>query len=180
MNKAGQNIVEAKPDPEAKASTATESEVNETLAKLLKGEEIFEVLDTRRGKFKIIFPRPRVLRQIQLLLAQRFNGQDLNKILEKTIRQAEIYASLDVVVVEGPKWWDKLETSEDCPDDDFILDLYRGYLQFYGTVQRKIRGSESRPGEIDSESSSESKKEAVGTGAFSDIAHGPEDEGANG
>jgi hypothetical protein len=182
MNKAGKNASETEAKVDAKASEDDENtpEVNETLEKLLRGEEIFEYIDTRRGKFKIIYPRPRVLRHIQVLLAERFNGQNLNNIKDSTIRNYEVYATLDVVVVEGPKWWDKLESSEDCPDDDLILALYRGYLRFCDAIRRKILGSDLQAGEKPDESTAGDEKAPVGTGAFSGLTNRPEGEGADG
>lgn len=180
MNEAGKRAKEQtdKPNaPKASKDEVNSPEVNETLDKLLRGEEIFDIIETRRGNFKIIFPRPRVLRYIQVLLAERFNGQNLNNIPEKALHNYEVYATLDVVVVEGPKWWDKLDSSEDCPDDDLIVDLYRGYLRFYGTIRRKIVGSDGKPGDNDNKAPSRDEKETVGTGAFQDLTHGPESEG---
>jgi hypothetical protein len=115
-----------------------------------------------------------------VLLAERFNGQNLNNIPEKTIRNYEVYATLDVVVVEGPKWWDKLDSSEDCPDDDLILALYRGYLRFYGAIRRKIVGSDGQPGGEPAKGAAPAEEEAVGPGAFQGLAHGDEGEGADG
>lgn len=182
MNEAGKKAKAqtAKAEETPSEDEMNTPEVNETLEKLLRGEEIFEYIDTRRGKFKIIYPRPRVLRHIQVLLAERFNGQNLNNIKDTTIRNYEVYATLDVVVVEGPKWWDKLDSSEDCPDDDLILSLYRGYLRFYGAIRRKILGSDIQAGNKPDEGDAGDEKAPVGPGAFQGLAHGPEGEGADG
>ena len=175
MNRSGKQAEEKK--EEVKVNT---KEMNETLKKLLSGEDIFETIDTERGQFTIKFPRPRVLRQIQVLLSQRFQGVDLGNMPEKTVRFYEIYATLDIVVVKAPQWWDDLDSSEDCPDDKLVSDLYRRYLRFYNRIQAEIDGAPAGSGEGANAGAAPGKEAPLGGGAFSDIAHGSEDGGAGG
>lgn len=178
MNKAGKEIKEELEESPVKKEENS-PEMNDLMEKLLKGEEIYEVIDTNRGKFKMIYPRPSVLRKIQVLLASRFHGQNLNLIQEKVVRNCEVYATLDIIITEAPAWWDKLDSSEDCPDDSLILQLYRGYLRFYGKIQQRIGSVESKPGKDTEKQPGKIKKEAVGTGAFSGITNRPEDAESN-
>lgn len=173
MNKAGEQATKATKErmTEPVKEYKNSPELNELMEKLLKGEEIFETVETDRGTFKIKYPRPRLLRTIQILLADRFMGQNLNNIPENTVRNHEVYATLDMVVVEAPEWWDKLETSEDCPDDALISELYRRYLRFYRKIQQKIGNSGTESGENNSGQPSGAKKEAVDNGAFQGLAN---------
>ena len=180
MNKSGSRAVEALQEKKKKSGSAkaeNSPEINETLEKLLKGEDIYDTLSTSRGNFKMIYPRPRVLRQIQVMLVERYHGQNLNNIPDKTLRNSEVYATLDAVITEAPDWWDSLDSSEDCPDDDLILQLYRGYLRFYGKVQQKIKRPERKPGVDSKKQPLRNEKEIVGNGSFSGITHGSEDIG---
>lgn len=170
MNRAGKQMEGQRVEAD-KAIAQNKPEMNETLKKLLSGEDIFETVNTERGQFVIKYPRPRVLRQIQVLLSQRFADVDLGKIAPSTLRFYEIYATLDIVVVKAPQWWDDLESSEDCPDDKLIGELYRRYLRFYNRVQSEIGGAGAGPGAESPASPGGNKKEVVADGAFSGIAH---------
>jgi hypothetical protein len=168
MNKAGKAIEENKKLEEG----ANSKEHNEILEKLLSGEDIFETIDTPRGQFVMKYPRPRTLRQIQVLLAQRFEGTDLSKLPERTVRFYELYATLDVVVVKAPKWWDDLDSAEDCPDDQLAGDLYRRYLRFYNRIQSEIAGTGTQSRDSPEGSVTDDKEASLGDGAFSGLAHG--------
>lgn len=170
MNKAGEQITKAN---NIKNTQGNENspEMNETLDKLLRGEDLYETVETKRGKFTLKYPRPKVLRQIQLLLANRFYGQNLNNLPIQTIRNYETYAALDIVVVEAPKWWDDLETSEDCPDDAFIVELYGRYLRFYNRIQQKIGNDGTELGGSSKKELPKNEKKSMDNGAFQGIAN---------
>ncbi len=44
----------------------------------LKGEKIKTRIETKRGSFEISLPLPRDLRKIELLVAQRLEGENIN------------------------------------------------------------------------------------------------------
>ena len=98
------------------------------------------------------------------------DGLSESAFTKERIANFRVYATLDQVIVEAPDWWDRLESAENCPDDELVLQLYRGYLRFYNETQRKIAKSKfrgnSKVGLIESEN------EDVGDGAFSDLTHG--------
>jgi len=171
MNKTGKQITNEM-DNSTSGENKNSPELNETLETLLNGEDLYETVETKRGSFTIKYPRPKVLRQIQLLLASRFHGQNLNHIPQQTIRNYEVYASLDIVITEAPKWWNELETSEDCPDDAFIMDLYGRYLRFYNRIQQKIGNTGTEHGKSYRKKSGSSKKEVVDHGTFQGLTHG--------
>lgn len=176
MNRAGKQA-EGQKEETKKATEQNTQEINDTMKRLLSGEDLFETVDTERGQFTIKFPRPRILRQIQVLLAQRFADVDLGKMAPATLRFYEIYATLDIVIVKAPQWWDDLNSSEDCPDDKLIGDLYRRYLRFYNRIQSEIGGAGAGPREEPGKSASGTQEAPVVDGAFSGITH---DEGVPG
>jgi hypothetical protein len=155
-------------------------ELGEVMSKLLSGEDIYEVVKTKRGAFRMVYPRPRLLRAADMLLSDRFNNIDLNKLPSTSIRQHEVYCILDVVIVEGPRWWEELDSSEDCPDEELITELYRGYLRFHNKVQQKISTGGERSGSGNTGKSSGIEKEDVADGTFSDITHGQKVSGTDG
>jgi len=175
MNRAGKQLQEQQADG-MKKPEQNKPEINDTLQKLLSGEDIFETVETERGQFVLKYPRPRVLRQIQVLLASRFANVDLSKLPSQTVRYYEIYATLDVVVVKAPQWWDDLDSSEDCPDDKLIAELYRRYLRFYNRIQSEIGGAGAGSGDSVAEGSSRDKETPVVDGSFSGITY---DEGVS-
>jgi hypothetical protein len=176
MNRAGKQV-ETQKEEVKKVSGKNTSEINDTLKRLLSGEDLFDTIDTVRGQFTLKFPRPRVLRQIQVLLSQRFADADLSKMAPATLRFYEIYATLDVIIVKAPQWWDDLDSSEDCPDDKLIGELYRRYLRFYNRIQSEIGGIGTESGTKPAKGTSDAKETPLVDGAFSGIAH---DEGISG
>lgn len=170
MNQAGKDIEKKQVEVQKPV------ELNEVMDKLLRGEDITEVVDTRLGSFTLRFPKPRILRQIQMMLAARLQDKALGisarDLPENVVNSYSIYATLDAVVIKGPSWWEKLKTSEDCPDNDFIMDLFGRYLRFFGETQQKISGPQEQSGGNNPESSVPPTSKDVADGAFSGIAYG--------
>lgn len=136
---------------------------------LLSGERVTETIETKRGTFTIVLPLPKDIRRTEVIIANRLGGQPASSFTSVTLANIRAYATLDVVVVEAPEWWQKLESAEDCPDDDLILNLYRRYLLFYNKTQRGISKSRFRDGS--GVGKARAKVESVDNGTFSDIAN---------
>ena len=157
----------------AKQKDETKQGLSDPLEAIISGERLTETVKTRRGEFTLAFPLPKDLRRIEVTVASRLDGQPSSTFSADTIQNIRAYATLDTVVVDAPEWWDKLDSAEDCPDDDLIIDLYRRYLRLYNQTQKalgrggKLRGS---VGKIESKD----PPETVDSGAFSGIADGPE------
>lgn len=114
----------------------TKEDTGNVVERILRGEDVIEDVETAWGTFSIRFPLPRTLREIQVLLSTRLAGQNLPHNVRLNY---EVYATLDVVVVDSPEFWKNLGSSEDCPYDDLVSLLYRRYLRFYSEVQAHIR-----------------------------------------
>jgi len=137
---------------------------------ILNGEQITETINTRRGKFVIAFPLPSDLRKIEIEVARMLNGNAASSFSSDTLSNFRAYATLDVVIKEAPKWWNDLESAENCPDDNLIMELYRRYLQFYRKVQKAL--SRGRFGSDVGKIKSRTEDEALADKPFSGIANG--------
>lgn len=140
------------------------------LEMILSGERYTKEINTKRGKFVFALPLPRDIRKIRNRACELQEGLPESAFPPGVIANNLCYATLDEVIVAAPDWWNNLESSEDCPDDEFIVDLYRRYLRFYQEVQTAI--SKSKFGGDTEVGKPRTKNEAVGAGAFSGVAHG--------
>ncbi|MAH44793.1 hypothetical protein CMI37_03140 [Candidatus Pacearchaeota archaeon] len=142
------------------------------LRQLLEGKRITKTVKTRRGSFEIEFPSPAALRQIEVRVAQMMAGSPAASFPEDTVRSFRVYATLDEVIVDSPEWWSNLESSEDCPDNALVGDLYRRYVRLYSDTQQALSTGKHDNGVGGGVAGSEDA--AVGDDAFSGIAHGSE------
>lgn len=154
-----------------------ENKKKDPLEMILNGEAITKTISTKRGKFTIALPLPRDIREIEVEVAGKLNGLPMNSFSIDSISNFRAYSTLDRVITDAPEWWEEMESSEECPDDDLVAELYRGYLQFYRTSQKNISKSRFRgKSEV---GKARTKNKNMGDGAFSDITHGSENEGAD-
>lgn len=145
-------------------------EKKDVLESILNGEQITKEVKTKRGIFVMTLPLPRDIRNIEIEVARRLEGYPENAFSTDYMAKFRVYASLDTVITKAPEWWNKLESSEDCPDDELVTFLYGRYLQFYNETQKKIRKSHYS-GKVKI-GKPRIKDEAVGDGAFQGIANG--------
>ncbi len=141
---------------------------------ILNGEVIKKTFTTKRGKFTLALPLPRDIREIEVEVASRMQGLPASAFQLDSVANFRAYATLDRVVVEAPQWWEDLESSEDCPDDELITDLYRRYLRFYKETQREISNSKYRGGP--KVGKVRNKNEIVGDESLSDTTNGSENQ----
>ena len=137
---------------------------------LLKGERLTKKIVTKRGTFVIAFPLPKDIRDIEVTVANRLDGTPIAAFTSDSIANFRCYATLDAVIVDAPDWWDKLTSAEDCPDDALVLEIYRGYLQFYQQTQQRISRSKFRGSSAVGKARTASP--SMDPGAFQDIADG--------
>ena len=143
---------------------------DDVLAFILSGEQLTKKIKTKRGDFVIAMPLPRDLRVIETDISDRLGNRPLTSFSSQKIADIRAYATLDKIVEEGPDWWQALDSAEDCPDDSLIMDLYRGYLQFYSQSQKAIAKSKFKGnGRV---GQPRTKTEDVGDGAFSGLTNG--------
>lgn len=137
---------------------------------LLSGKKLTRKLKTHRGVFTITFPLPSDLRKIEYRLADMLDGRSVTSFTSRALSDMKAYATLDVVITDGPAWWKALEAADQCPDDSLIEKLYRGYLRHYRKVQKALSSDE--PGEDVGDDILGDSTENVDDAAFSDLTHG--------
>ena len=84
------------------------------------------------------FPLPRDLRNIEIAVARMIEGLPADSFSKEQIANFRAYATLEKVLVDSPKWWQKLDSPEDCPDDELIKFLYGRYVRLYKSTQKSI------------------------------------------
>lgn len=161
-------------DQEQKEKEQKEKEKlgQELFDKLLSGEPLLEEADLGKdGVFTIKYPVGRDFIAIDRQKA-RLRGEVAPDRFDNTANtNMEIYATLDVVIIDGPESWKKVSTCLDYPNDDVLGELYRRYLRHFNEVRELIQLA--RAGEPSGQSEGTDKNEAVGNGAFQNIAYGP-------
>jgi hypothetical protein len=141
----------------------------EVFEKLLAGEDVTEKVETRRGSFTLKYPCGREFIEIDRRKAIMRNGVPASSFDREAEANMEAYASLDVVIVDAPKWWESLKGgSSGCPDADLINDLYRGYLRFTAKIRALL--SFGNPGESGGNVQADNKNPTVGRGLFQNLA----------
>jgi hypothetical protein len=151
-------------------------EKKDPLEMILDGEKIEKEFPTKRGKFTMALPLPRDIREIEVEVALKLEGNPITSFSNQTVASFRAYATLDRVIVKAPEWWDNLESSEECPDDALITELYGSYLRLYSNSQKEI--SKSRYKGKSEVGKARTKTKNVDNGAFSDITNRSEDEGS--
>lgn len=144
--------------------------------KLVNGEDITEEIETHQGTFTIKFPLGTDFIKISRRKAEMRGDIPPERFNKAEDIDFEAYAALDVVVLKGPDWWEKLKSSTQCPDQKIVTTLYRGYLRHYAAIQQKI----SPHGRSDGDGKVQDDDEVVGDGPFSAVTYGSEDQKVGG
>ena len=113
----------------------------DVLEVILSGERIVRNIKTKRGTFIMTFPLPRDLREIEVEVARMTEGLPAASFTREQMANFRAYSTLDHVITDGPEWWKKLDSAEDCPDDELITHLYGRYLRLYQSTQKSITQS---------------------------------------
>ena len=155
---------------EKKANSKDREEKTDPLEILLSGERLTKTEKTRRGEFVLAFPLPSDLRRIEVRVAGMLEGQPASSFPPATLANFRAYATLDVVIVNAPEWWEDMESPEQCPDDELVTDLYGRYLRFYRETQRIL--TRGRSGLSVGKIKRKNKAEVVDDAPFQGLANG--------
>jgi hypothetical protein len=154
------------------------------LQSLLSGKAVQKTLKTSRGEFIARFPNGKERLRIDQLRAVRRRGIPAESFDDQANLNNNVWSTLDVVVIDGPAWYKEARkrpegwTWEDGPDEEHTIELYNLVRSFRLDVAEKIKQSKlGRPAE---KIESPPDAAAVGDGAFSGLANGPEAAGSNG
>ncbi len=118
---------------------------------IVMGKDVTETIETSRGKFKVKYPRARDIQAIGRLQALRLNGIPIECFDKNVLALIQEIATLDVVVLEGPAWYENAKTENinfswlDIPSQSYIQEVYAKAYQFRLKVQKLIE-SDSEEG----------------------------------
>ena len=149
----------------------------DVLSVLLLGKAVEKTIETRRGAFTVRYPSGKDRLRIDRFRALRRGGIPASVFDIGALYNNEVWSTLDVVIVNGPDWYKSAKaenpnwTWEECPDEEFVTELYHLAETFRGGVQQRIR--ESRLGEVPGRVGSSPSSAVMGDGAFSGLAYGP-------
>ena len=130
--------IEAK-TPELEATKAVDM-----FNSIVLGKEVTEKIKTSRGEFKVKYPRARDIQQIGRLQALRLNGIPIECFDRNVLALIQEIATLDVVVLEGPAWYENAKKENtnfswaDIPSQSYIQEVYALAYDFRVKVQRII------------------------------------------
>ena len=140
---------------------------------IVMGKDVTETIKTSRGDFKVKYPRARDIQHIGRLQALRLNGIAIDCFDRNILALIQEIATLDVVVVEGPDWYENAKKENvnfswlDIPSQAYIQEVYAKAYEFRLKVQKLIE-SDGKEGnkELDSVSNT---KDNGGPGLFDDV-----------
>ena len=121
-----------------------ENKVNDLFASIIQGKDVTEVIKTKRGDFKIKFPRMKDIETIGRLTAYRLNGIPAKCFDEATYMLMNQIATLDILTVSGPAWFELAKKEnpnfgwKDIPSQSLIQEAYAKAYNFRTEVQKKI------------------------------------------
>lgn len=111
---------------------------------IVMGKDVTETIKTSRGDFKVKYPRARDIQQIGRLQAIRLNGIPIECFDKNIIALMQEIATLDVIVLEGPAWFENAKkenvnfTWGDIPLQSYIQEVYAAAYTFRLKVQKLI------------------------------------------
>lgn len=128
-------------------------ELNETqrvdmFNSIVMGKDVTEKIKTSRGDFKVKYPRARDLQQIGRLQALRLNGIPFECFDRNALALIQEVATLDVVVLEGPAWYENAKKENvnfswaDIPVQSYIQEVYAKAYEFRLKVQKLLESND--------------------------------------
>ena len=113
---------------------------------IVRGKDATEIIKTSRGDFKVKFPKPRDLEAMARITAHKLANIPASCFSLQNYSLMQQVAALDVVVVDGPAWYQlaKKQNSNfswaDIPSIAFIQEVYALAYNFRLKVQGLIDG----------------------------------------
>lgn len=121
---------------------ADEKKKDHILGKQILREEDLEFTVNYKGEvFTLRYPTPFVKAGIEADIARRRGGMSVDSFTTEGAALIEItaYANALVIPKKCPQWFqDNIDSLWDCYDEDLILALYRGYVDFRDTFRKKL------------------------------------------
>lgn len=118
--------------------------------KLLNGNTVTEEIETSRGTFTVKFPKQKDLMLVDRRIAAMRGGLPASSFDDVANFAMQKIAYLDVVVVDGEVWFNKLKEKNtnwswgEMPDVDFIDEVYVKAWSFRLKVQEQFKRNEEK------------------------------------
>lgn len=158
---------------EQKNDVLTEKQANDLFYQLVRGKDITETVETKRGNFEVKFPKEKDIIRIGRLCALRRSGIAASNYDAATDQNIYVTSFLDIVVLGGPAWFENAKKEnknfswEEMPDVDFVNDVYMKAYTFRNKVQEQL-GAEADSGH-DKKSGDTDIPETVSDGLFEGV-----------
>lgn len=139
--------MEIKELPKTKEKELTEEQKNDLFGNIIRGKDVTEKIETSRGVFEVKFPRMKDLETIGRVLARRMNGLSVESMDPNIYNLMSEIATLDVVVVSGPAWYENAVKENDftwgnIPVQSFIQEVYAKAYEFRIKVSKILEQDE--------------------------------------
>lgn len=158
---------------ETKEELLSETQENDLFYQLVRGKDITETIETKRGSFIVKFPKEKDIIKIGRLCALRRGGIAATNYDAATDQNIYVTSFLDIVVLSGPAWYENAKNEnknfgwEEMPDIDFVNDVYMKAYTFRNKVQEQFR-NENRAGD-NKETGNKNISKTVQDGLFEGI-----------
>ena len=132
---------------ENKTETLDEDQRTSMFNSIVMRKDVTEKIKTSRGDFKVKFPRARDIQNIGRLQALRLNGIPIECFDKNVLALIQEIATLDVVVLEGPAWYENAKKENvnfswlDIPSQAYIQEVYAKAYEFRLKVQKLIESN---------------------------------------
>jgi hypothetical protein len=172
-------IVDRPVDNEAEKSVRKNQDILEAL---LYDKVLQRNFKTSRGIFKIQYPSGKDRLKIDQYRAIRRRGLPADCFDDVANTNNNIWSTLDVAVVGGPDWYEKIRKNnpswswEEGPDEELVMELYNLVCTFRAEITAEIH--KSKFGRTPDDGPAAGDATALGDGAFQGLTNGPPDQGA--
>ena len=132
---------------ETKTETLNDEQKTSMFNSIVMGKDVTETIKTSRGDFKVKYPRARDIQAIGRLQALRLNGIPIECFDKNVLGLIQEIATLDVVVLEGPAWYENAKKENvnfswlDIPSQSYIQEVYAKAYEFRLKVQKLIESN---------------------------------------
>jgi hypothetical protein len=99
-------------DTAKKAEELAGEERDDLFTKMVTGKDVTEEIDTGRGIFTVKYPKPKDMIAIGKIAAYRRNYKPAEAFDAASENDNIMTATLDVVVVSGPEWYENAKKNE--------------------------------------------------------------------
>ena len=136
--------------PKTETKELSNAQKENLFESIVRGKDVIEEITTSRGAFKVKFPRAKDLELIGRITAYRLNGISEKCFDDAAYALFQQIATLDVVVVSGPAWYENAKEKNDnfswadMPTQKFIQEVYAKAYEFRIKVQ-KLLDADTKP-----------------------------------